>query len=80
MLPKVARLGVSRQVLGWLEEVSLVNMLYTVLLICNRLVYAFTCTGILPSQYIHFIQFSGFGVVGKWYTQAGKLLIIFYSL
>ena len=39
---------------------------------CNRLIHGFTCAGMLPSQYYHFSQFSGIGVVGSWYVQAGK--------
>ena len=37
----------------------------------DRLVHAFTCAGILPSQYVHFSQFSGLGVVGKWFINQG---------
>ena len=33
---------------------------------------AFTCAGILPSQYNHFSEFSGMGVVGKRYIGTGK--------
>ena len=38
-----------------------------------RLIHAFTCAGILPSQYIHFSQFATIGVVGKWYITSSKL-------
>ena len=38
---------------------------------CNRLIRGFTCADMLPSQYYHFSQFSGIGVVGSWYVQAG---------
>ena len=31
-----------------------------------RLIHAFTCAGILPSQYMHFSKFATLGVVGKW--------------
>ena len=37
-----------------------------------RCVHAFTCAGILPSQYNHFSEFSGMGVVGKRYIGTGK--------
>ena len=40
---------------------------------CCRLVHAFTCAGILPSQYIHFSKFATIGVVGKWYIRASEL-------
>ena len=42
------------------------------LTIVFRLIHGFTCAGILPTQYLHFSQFAGIGVVGKWYIQAGK--------
>ena len=36
-----------------------------------RLIHGFACAGILPSQYLHFSQFAGIGVIGSWYIQAG---------
>ena len=36
-----------------------------------RLIHAFTCTGILPRQYIHFSLFAHLGTVGKWYIDQG---------
>ena len=35
--------------------------------------HGFMCAGILPSQYNHFSQFAGIGVIGSWYIQHGKL-------
>ena len=37
-------------------------------------IHAFTCAGILPSQYGHFCQFAGVGEVGKWYIKQGTLM------
>ena len=36
-----------------------------------RLVHAFTCAGILPTQYLKFIEFDGIGGVGKRYIKTG---------
>ncbi len=36
-----------------------------------RVVYGFTCAGILPSQYTHFSQFCGLGTVGQSYIRQG---------
>ena len=41
-----------------------------------RFVHAFTCAGILPSQYINFCEFAGIGVVGHWYMRQGDKLCI----
>ena len=46
---------------------------FIIVFLRGRLVHAFTCAGILPSQYIHFCQFATLGVVGKWYIQQGEL-------
>ena len=46
---------------------------FIIAFLCGRLVHAFICAGILPSQYIHFCQFATLGVVGKWYIQQGQL-------
>ena len=37
-----------------------------------RLIHAFTCTGMLPSQYYHFCQLASLGTVGKRYTDTGN--------
>jgi hypothetical protein len=37
----------------------------------QKCVHAFTCAGIIPSQYINFSTFSGVGVVGKRYIKSG---------
>ena len=39
-------------------------------------IHGFTCAGILPSQYNHFSQFAGIGMVGSWYIQAGKKIYL----
>ena len=41
-----------------------------------RLIHAFTCAGILPSQYSHFSQFADVGVIRKWYIHSSKCKII----
>ena len=37
-----------------------------------RLIHAFTCAGMLPSQYYHFCQLASLGTVGKRYTDTGN--------
>ena len=39
-----------------------------------RMVHAFTCAGILPSQYTHLSMFSGLGTVGCAYIRRGLLI------
>ena len=39
-----------------------------------RMVHAFTCAGILPSQYTHLSMFSGMGIVGHGYIRQGLLI------
>ena len=46
--------------------------IFTINFLICRLVHAFTCAGILPSQYISFCNFAGMGVVGHWYIRQGK--------
>ena len=41
-------------------------------LLC-RMVHAFTCAGILPTQYINFCKFAGIGGVKKSYIHSGLL-------
>ena len=70
------------QVQGWLGDVTSStkskicwdSLCHDVIstMTCNRLIHGFTCAGMLPSQYYHFSQFSGIGVVGSWYVKAGK--------
>ena len=36
-----------------------------------RMVHAFTCAGILPTQYINFCKFAGIGGVKKSYIYSG---------
>ena len=36
------------------------------------LIHAFTCAGMLPSQYYHFCQLASLGTVGKRYTDTGN--------
>ena len=43
--------------------------------LCTRCVHAFTCAGIIPSQFINFSCFSGIGTVGKSYIRSGILLV-----
>ena len=38
-----------------------------------RIVHAFTCAGILPSQYIHFTTRANLGTLGPWYISLGEL-------
>ena len=38
-----------------------------------RLIHAFTCVGMLPSQYYHFCQLASLGTVGKRYTDSGNI-------
>ncbi len=50
-----------------------------------RMVHAFTCAGMLPSQYDHMSQFVGIGCVGHNYIRRGKLPIfilgsVFYGI
>ena len=45
--------------------------LCVIVTVALRLIHGFTCAGILPSQYLHFSQFAGIGVLGSWYIQAG---------
>lgn len=42
-----------------------------------RFVHAFTCAGILPTQYIHFSKFAGVGKVGYGYIKQGIAIITF---
>ena len=44
---------------------------YKINFIHNRLVHAFTCSGILPQQYINFCDFAGIGSIGKRYILGG---------
>ena len=37
-----------------------------------RLIHAFTCAGMLPSQYYHFCRLASLGTVGKRYTDSGN--------
>ena len=36
-----------------------------------RIVHAFTCAGILPSQYVHFSAHAKLGTLGAWYITSG---------
>ena len=36
-----------------------------------RIVHAFTCTGILPSQYVHFSAHAKLGTLGAWHITSG---------
>ena len=38
-----------------------------------RIVHAFTCAGILPSQYIQFTTRANLGTLGPWYISLGEL-------
>ena len=40
-------------------------------LLVSRIVHAFTCAGILPSQYFNFTKHSKLGKVGPYYTRSG---------
>ena len=42
-----------------------------IITVAFRLIHGSTCAGILPSQYLHFSQFAGIGVLGSWHIQAG---------
>ena len=35
------------------------------------MVHAFTCAGILPSQYVHFIAHADLDTLGPWYMSSG---------
>ena len=39
------------------------------------MIHAFTYSGVLPSQYTRYSEFSGIGVVGHNYVQKGSALI-----
>ena len=61
------------QVQGWLGDVTS----STKSKICwdslyHDVISTMTCNRLMPSQYYHFSQFSGIGVVGSWNVQAGK--------
>ena len=49
------------------------HVVYVNICFC-RLIHAFTCADILPSQYMHFSKFATLGVVGKWGIQSSELL------
>lgn len=49
-----------------------INFIITWLLLF-RMVHAFTCAGMLPSQYTHLSEFAGVGVVGHAYIRRGLL-------
>ena len=36
-----------------------------------RMVHAFTCAGVLPSQYTNMMKFAGIGFVGEGYINQG---------
>ena len=40
---------------------------------CPRFVHGLTCAGVLPTPYINFSRFSGFGCVGHGYISQGEL-------
>uniref|UniRef100_A0A1X7V413 Integrase catalytic domain-containing protein n=1 Tax=Amphimedon queenslandica TaxID=400682 RepID=A0A1X7V413_AMPQE len=44
------------------------NLLGSRYLINQKLIHAFTCAGMLPSQYYHFCRFASLGIVGNRYT------------
>ena len=43
------------------------------------MIHSFTCSGILPSQYIHLSQFAGLGTVGHAYIRQGTVSCSVYS-
>ncbi len=44
------------------------------------MVHAFTCAGVLPSQYINFSSNAGLGKVGAWYISSGASIWCFIAL
>uniref|UniRef100_A0A1X7USZ7 Mutator-like transposase domain-containing protein n=1 Tax=Amphimedon queenslandica TaxID=400682 RepID=A0A1X7USZ7_AMPQE len=51
----------------WWASSSLLGSRY---LINQKLIHAFTCAGMLPSQYYHFCRLASLGTVGKRYTDS----------
>ena len=59
-----------------------INKLHTYLFIldtCFRIIHAFTCAGILQSQFRKFTEFSGLGTVGNQSIRRGFVLYLFIN-
>ena len=60
-----------------------INKLHTCLFIldtCFRIIHAFTCAGILQSQFRKFTEFSGLGTVGNRSIRRGFVLYLFICI